>query len=280
MPQVINGKEIASQIKEELISQVTKRRSSGWSACLTVIQVGNDPASSVYVRNKQRTCEQIGIQSKLISLSDTTTQEDLLHVITQLNQDDMVQGILVQLPLPKHIDESAVIEAIDPKKDVDGFHPMNVGKLWLGEDTYLSCTPAGIIELLKRSNLNIEGQHCVIIGRSNIVGKPMAALLLRENATVTICHSKTQNLKEVCKTADILIVAMGVPQFVDASYVKEGAVVIDVGIHRMENHTLCGDVNYDQVFPHVSAITPVPGGVGPMTIAMLMRNVIQSSLDI
>jgi len=245
-----------------------------------VIQVGNDPASSVYVRNKQRTCEQIGIQSKLISLSDTTTQEDLLHVITQLNQDDMVQGILVQLPLPKHIDESAVIEAIDPKKDVDGFHPMNVGKLWLGEDTYLSCTPAGIIELLKRSNLNIEGQHCVIIGRSNIVGKPMAALLLRENATVTICHSKTQNLKEVCKTADILIVAMGVPQFVDASYVKEGAVVIDVGIHRMENHTLCGDVNYDQVFPHVSAITPVPGGVGPMTIAMLMRNVIQSSLDI
>ena len=211
-------------------------------------------------------------------MPEETTEEELLALIDKLNQDDAVNGILVQLPVPAHINDDKIIQAISPKKDVDGFHPENVGNLVIGEQGFVSCTPAGIIQLLKRSGVEITGKNCVVIGRSNIVGKPMSLLMLRENATVTIAHSKTKNLKEVCKQADILIVAIGKPQFITADYVKEGAVVIDVGIHRDENNKLCGDVKYDEVAPHTSAITPVPGGVGPMTIAMLMNNCVESML--
>ena len=239
-----------------------------------MIQVGNDPASSVYVNNKKKACTYIGIRSLSYELPEETTEEELLVLIEKLNKDDTVNGILVQLPLPGHINEDRVIGAISPKKDVDGFHPENVGKLVIGERGFVSCTPAGIIQLLKRSG--IDGKNCVIVGRSNIVGKPMALLMLRENATVTIAHSKTQNLKELCRQADILIVAIGKPQFITADYIKEGAVVIDVGIHRNENGKLCGDVKFDEVAEHTSAITPVPGGVGPMTIAMLMNNCVES----
>ena len=243
-----------------------------------MIQVGNDPASSVYVGNKKKACAYIGIRSLSYELPEETTEEELLALIEKRNGDASVNGILVQLPLPSHIDEDKVIRTISPKKDVDGFHPENVGKLVIGEPGFVSCTPAGIIQLLKRSGIEIAGKNCVVIGRSNIVGKPMALLMLRENATVTIAHSRTQDLKEICKRADILIVAIGKPRFITADYVKEGAVVIDVGIHRNENNKLCGDVAYDEVMPHTSAITPVPGGVGPMTIAMLMNNCVESML--
>ena len=212
----------------------------------------------------------------LYELPEETTEEELLALIEKLNADPQVHGILCQLPLPKHIDEDKVVKAISPKKDVDGFHPQNVGALVIGEQGFVSCTPAGIIQLLKRSNIEIEGKHCVVIGRSNIVGKPMSLLMLRENATVTICHSRTKNIKEICREADILIVAIGKPQFIDADYVKDGAVVIDVGIHRDENNKLCGDVKFDEVEPKASYITPVPGGVGPMTIAMLMHNCVEA----
>ena len=241
-----------------------------------MIQVGDDPASSVYVRNKKRACEYIGVKSLSYELPESTTEEELLALIGKLNEDQTVHGILCQLPLPKHIDEEKVLNTISPKKDVDGFHPQNVGALVVGQKGFISCTPAGIIELLKRSNIEIAGKRCVVIGRSNIVGKPMALLMLRENATVTVCHSKTTNLKEICKEADILIVAIGKPQFVTADYVKDGAVVIDVGIHRDAENKLCGDVAYDEVKDHTSAITPVPGGVGPMTIAMLMHNCVEA----
>ncbi len=230
----------------------------------------------MYVNNKKKACAYIGINSLSYELEEKTTQEELIELIAKLNERKDVNGILVQLPLPKHIDENAVIKAIDPKKDVDGFHPQSVGALCIGQPGFVSCTPAGIIELLKRSDVDICGKRCVIIGRSNIVGKPMALLMLRENATVTIAHSKTDDLREVCKRADILIVAMGKPKFIDASYVKEGAVVIDVGIHRNENNKLCGDVEFESVSKQASAITPVPGGVGPMTIAMLMKNCVDS----
>ena len=248
----------------------------GKKVALAVIQGGNDPASSVYVRNKKNACAYIGIESLSYELPEETTEEELLSLIEKLNADTQVHGILCQLPLPKHIDEDKVIKAISPKKDVDGFHPQNVGALVIGEQGFVSCTPAGIIQLLKRSNIEIEGKHCVVIGRSNIVGKPMSLLLLRENATVTICHSRTKNIKEICREADILIVAIGKPQFIGADYVKDGAVVIDVGIHRDENNKLCGDVKYDEVEPKASYITPVPGGVGPMTIAMLMHNCVEA----
>lgn len=272
----IDGKKISQEIKDELKAKVAEDKAAGKTACLAVIQVGADPASSIYVRNKKNACAYIGIESLSYELPETTTEEELLALIGELNQRDDVNGILCQLPVPKHIREDKIIKAIDPMKDVDGFHPENVGALLIGQKGYISCTPAGIIQLLKRSGIEIEGKHCVVVGRSNIVGKPMAILMLRENATVTIAHSRTKNLKEICKEADILIAAIGKPKFFTADYMKEGAVVIDVGIHRQENGKMCGDVDYADVEPHVSAITPVPGGVGPMTIAMLMSNCVES----
>ncbi len=276
MYQIIDGKAISTALKEELKVKVDALKAQGVEPCLAVILVGEDPASTVYVNNKKKACEFIGIKSLSYELPESTTQDELLALIDKLNADDGVNGILVQLPLPKHIDEDAVIQAISPKKDVDGFHPQSVGALCIGQKGFVSCTPAGIIELLKRSNVEIEGKECVIIGRSNIVGKPMSLLMLRENATVTVCHSRTKNLKEVTKRADILIVAIGKPKMITAEYVKEGAVVIDVGIHRLEGKKLCGDVDFDTVAEHTSMITPVPGGVGPMTIAMLMKNCVDS----
>ena len=276
MAKIIDGKKISQQIKDELKEKAAKLKEQGKMGALAVIQVGQDPASSVYVRNKKNACAYIGIESLAYELPEETTEEELLKLIAELNEKEQVKGILVQLPLPGHICEDKVIQAISPCKDVDGFHPQSVGAMTIGEPGFLSCTPAGIIQLLKRSGVEIAGKHCVIIGRSNIVGKPMALLMLRENATVTITHSKTRNLKEVCQQADILIVAMGKPQFIGAEYVKEGAVVIDVGIHRDENNKLCGDVKFAEVESLASAITPVPGGVGPMTIAMLMHNCVEA----
>lgn len=276
MAKLIDGKKISQEIKDELKEKAAALKKAGKTGALAVIQVGEDPASSVYVRNKKNACAYIGIDSLAYELPESTTEEELLKLIDELNQKEEVKGILVQLPLPAHICEDKVIQAISPKKDVDGFHPQSVGAMTIGEKGFLSCTPAGIIQLLKRSDVEIEGKHCVVIGRSNIVGKPMALLMLRENATVTIAHSRTKNLPELCKQADILIVAIGKPRFIGAEYVKEGAVVIDVGIHRNENNKLCGDVKFDEVEPIASAITPVPGGVGPMTIAMLMSNCVQS----
>ena len=276
MSKLIDGKRISAEIKDELKREVAEWKEKGKEAALAVIQVGNDPASSVYVRNKKRACEYIGIGSLNYELPEETTEAELLDLIAELNAKKEVSGILVQLPLPKHMDEDKVIRAIDPAKDVDGFHPQNVGALVIGQKGFVSCTPAGIIELLKRNDIEIDGKHCVVVGRSNIVGKPMALLMLRENATVTVTHSHTANLKEICKQADILIVAIGKNQFITADYVKEGAVVIDVGIHRDENNKLSGDVKFDEVEPLASAITPVPGGVGPMTIAMLMNNCVET----
>ena len=277
MYQIIDGKKISQEIKDELREKVTAFKEQGKTFTLAVIQVGNDPASSVYVNNKKKACAYIGIESRSYELPQETTEEELLDLVRELNEDNTVGGILVQLPLPEHIDEDKVLLAISPEKDVDGFHPMNVGNLSIGRPSFVSCTPAGIIQLLKRSGVEIQGKECVVLGRSNIVGKPMAMLLLRENGTVTVCHSRTKNLKEITKRADILVVAIGKPKFVDASYVKEGAVVIDVGIHRNEDNKLCGDVDFDSVAPHTSAITPVPGGVGPMTIAMLMNNCVEGA---
>lgn len=276
MTQIIDGKKISTQIKEELKEQVAKLKEQGTEITLAVIQVGNDPASSVYVGNKKRACEYIGIRSLAYELEEETTEEELLDLIKELNERADVNGILVQLPLPKHIDEDRVIKSIDARKDVDGFHTENVGALCIGQPGFVSCTPAGIIQLLKRSDISIEGKECVVIGRSNIVGKPMALLLLRENGTVTVAHSRSKDLKEITKRADILVVAVGKPKMITADYVKEGAVVIDVGIHRNEDNKLCGDVDYESVAPKCSAITPVPGGVGPMTIAMLMHNCVES----
>lgn len=278
MAELIDGKLISSQIKDECKEKVAKLKEQGIEVTLAVIQVGEDPASSVYVNNKKKACEYIGANSLSYNLKEDSTQEELLKLIDDLNNDDKVNGILVQLPLPKHFDEDEVIRRINPDKDVDGFHPINVGRLSIGEKGFVSCTPAGIIELLKRSDVEIEGKECVIIGRSNIVGKPMSMLMLRENATVTVCHSRTKNLKDVTKRADILIVAIGKPKMIDASYVKEGATVIDVGIHRPDpdSKKLCGDVDFDSVEPIAGKITPVPGGVGPMTIAMLMSNLVNT----
>lgn len=276
MPKIIDGKLISAQIKDEVKEKAAHLKAQGITVCLAVIQVGSDPASSVYVGNKKKACAYVGIESLSYEMPDETSQEELLALIEELNKKPEVNGILVQLPLPEHIDEDAVIRMIDPKKDVDGFHPQSVGALCIGQPGFVSCTPAGIIELLRRSDIEIAGKECVVIGRSNIVGKPMAILLLRENGTVTVAHSKTCRLKEVTRRADILIVAVGRPRMITREYVKEGAVVIDVGIHRNENNKLCGDVDYEDVFPVASAITPVPGGVGPMTIAMLMYNCIRS----
>lgn len=276
MALIIDGKKISQEIKEELKKKVAQYKEEGKKAALAVIQVGEDPASTVYVRNKKNACAYIGIESVAYELPKETTQEELLALIGELNGREDMNGILVQLPLPSHIDEEKVILSISPEKDVDGFHPQSAGSMLIGSKGFLPCTPAGVVQLLKRSGVEIEGKHCVVIGRSNIVGKPMAVLMLRENATVTIAHSRTQNLKELCKQADILIAAVGKPKFITADYVKEGAVVIDVGIHRLEGKKLCGDVDFDDVESHVSAITPVPGGVGPMTIAMLMHNCVST----
>ena len=276
MTKIIDGKAISKEIKDEVKEAVSGLKKQGITVSLAVIQVGNDPASGVYVGNKKKACEYCGIESVSYELAEETTQDELLTLIEKLNKDEKINGILVQLPLPKHMDEDAVIKAIAPIKDVDGFHPQSVGALCIGQPGFVSCTPAGIIELLKRSNVEIAGKECVVIGRSNIVGKPMAILLLRENGTATITHSRTKHLKEVTIRADILVVAIGKPKMITREYVKEGAVVIDVGIHRNENNKLCGDVDFDDVAPVCSAITPVPGGVGPMTIAMLMKNCLTS----
>ena len=276
MAKIIDGKQISLDIKNELKEKVAKYKEQGIEITLAVVKVGNDPASAVYVRNKEKACEYVGINSKTLALPEETTEEELLNVVKELNEDKNVNGILVQLPLPKHIDEGKVLLTIDSTKDVDGFHPVNVGKMVIGEDTFLPCTPAGIIEMIKRTDIDIEGKECVVIGRSNIVGKPMAMLILKENATVTIAHSRTKDLKEVTKRADIIVAAIGKAKFVTADYVKEGAVVIDVGMDRDENGKLCGDVDFESVSKVASAITPVPGGVGPMTVTMLLVNCLRS----
>jgi len=276
MANIIDGKKISDVIKEEVRKRAEELKNKGTEVSLAVIQVGNNPASAVYVRNKKKACEQVGIRSLSYEIPEETTEEELLSLIQELNAREDVNGILLQLPLPRHINEDKMLLAIDPRKDVDGFHPLNVGALCVGKPGFVSCTPAGIIELLKRSGVEIAGKECVIVGRSNIVGKPMAHLLLSENATVTVAHSKTVDLKTVTARADILIVAVGKPKMITAEYIKEGAVVIDVGINRNENNKLCGDVDYDNVIQKCSAITPVPGGVGPMTIAMLMKNCVES----
>ena len=276
MAKIIDGKQISLDIKNELKEKVAKYKEQGIEITLAVVKVGNDPASAVYVRNKEKACEYVGINSKTLALPEETTEEELLNVVKELNEDKNVNGILVQLPLPKHIDESKVLLTIDSTKDVDGFHPVNVGKMVIGEVTFLPCTPAGIIEMIKRTDIDIEGKECVVIGRSNIVGKPMAMLMLKENATVTIAHSRTKDLKEVTKRADIIVAAIGKAKFVTADYVKEGAVVIDVGMDRDENGKLCGDVDFESVSKVASAITPVPGGVGPMTVTMLLVNCLRS----
>lgn len=277
MAELIDGKKISAEIKDEIKAEVARLKEQGKEICLAVIQVGNNPASTVYVGNKKKACAYVGMESLSYELPEETSEEELLELVEKLNNDQKVNGILVQLPLPKHIDEDKVIQTISPKKDVDGFHPQSVGALSIGQPGFVSCTPAGIIQLLKRSNIEIDGKECVIIGRSNIVGKPMALLMLRENATVTICHSHTKDIKELTKRADILIVAIGKAKFVDASYIKEGATVIDVGMDRDENGKLCGDVDFESVKEKAGAITPVPGGVGPMTIAMLMNNCLESA---
>lgn len=269
---IIDGKAVSAAVKDEVKEQVAALKKDGGVPCLAVVLVGDDPASKVYVRNKKRACEYCGIKSLEYILDKTASEQQLLDLIDVLNKEPTVHGILVQLPLPPHINEQKIINAISEHKDVDAFHPANVGRLMTGNPDFLPCTPAGVMEMLKKYNIETAGKDCVIIGRSNIVGKPMAMLMLSANSTVTICHSKTKNLKEKCLSADILIAAIGKPKFVTADMVKDGAVVIDVGINRTEDGKLCGDVDFDEVSKKASYITPVPGGVGPMTIATLMKN--------
>lgn len=269
---IIDGKAVSAAVKDEVKEQVAALKKDGGVPCLAVVLVGDDPASKVYVRNKKRACEYCGIKSLEYILDKTASEQQLLDLIDVLNNEPTVHGILVQLPLPPHINEQNIINAISEQKDVDAFHPANVGRLMTGNPDFLPCTPAGVMEMLKKYNIETAGKDCVIIGRSNIVGKPMAMLMLSANSTVTICHSKTKNLKEKCLSADILIAAIGKPKFVTADMVKDGAVVIDVGINRTEDGKLCGDVDFDEVSKKASYITPVPGGVGPMTIATLMKN--------
>lgn len=272
MAKIISGKIVSEQVKNRVKAEAEKLKEQGVNIGLAVVIVGNDPASRVYVNSKKKACEYVGFTSYEYALDENITQQELLDLVEVLNNDRKVNGILVQLPLPKHIDENAIINAISPEKDVDAFHPFNVGKIMIGDFAFLPCTPAGVMELIDSTGVEIAGKSCVVIGRSNIVGKPMAMLLLHRSGTVTICHSKTQNLKEICKNADILVASVGKPNFVTADMVKEGAVVIDVGINRLENGKLCGDVKFDEVSEKAGWITPVPGGVGPMTIAMLMQN--------
>jgi len=274
---IIDGKQISAAMRNEMQAEVAALKEKGVTPGLAVVLVGEDPASKVYVGSKEKACIQLGMYSEVHRLSEQTTEQELLGLIDTLNHQDSINGILVQLPLPKHINEKAVIDAISVHKDVDGFHPESVGNLVIGDDSLLPCTPAGVIELMKRSNIEIAGKHAVVIGRSNIVGKPVAMLLLRENATVTICHSRTANLQEVVKQADIVVVAIGRANAIDASFIKPGAVVIDVGINRLENGKLAGDVDYESCLGTAGHITPVPGGVGPMTITMLMKNTITAA---
>ena len=276
MYKLIDGKIISAAVKERVKNEVAALKQQGITTGLAVIIVGEDPASKVYVNNKKKACEALGIISEEYALPENTTQEELLSLIDTLNKKESINGILCQLPLPKHLDEAAVINAISADKDVDAFHPVNVGKIMQGDYDFVPCTPAGIMEMLAFEGIEIAGKTCVVIGRSNIVGKPMAMLLLHKNGTVTICHSRTQNLKEVCKNADILVAAVGRPNFVTADMVKDGAVVIDVGINRVDGK-LVGDVNFNDVCEKTSYITPVPGGVGPMTIAMLMQNTLTAA---
>ena len=277
MNKVMYGKLVAYQVKEQVKQDVELLQAKQIQPCLAVILVGENPASLVYVNNKQKTCKELGIESKSIILPEDFGQENLLEVIRDLNEDPTVNGILCQLPLPAGYDEKTIIEAISPVKDVDAFHPINVGHIMIGDHTFLPCTPAGIMEILSYYNIDITGKECVVVGRSNIVGKPMSMLLLHKNGTVTTAHSKTENLAEVCRRADILVAAVGKPGFITADMVKEGAVVIDVGINRDENGKLCGDVDFENVSRKTSWITPVPGGVGPMTIAMLMKNTVTAT---
>lgn len=278
MAKIIDGKAISAIIREEIAQKVKEYNArEGKLPGLAVIIVGENPASQVYVRNKKRACEQVGFNSWVYEMPESTTQDELNALVDRLNEDEAVHGILVQLPLPKHLDEEQVILRIKPEKDVDAFHPYNVGRITIGDPKFLPCTPAGIIQLLKRSNIEISGKECVVVGRSNIVGKPMALLLLAENGTVTVCHSKTKDLKEVCRRADILVVAIGKADFITADMVKEGAVVIDVGMNRNAEGKLTGDVDFASVSEVASYITPVPGGVGPMTITMLLQNTLTAA---
>ncbi len=276
MYKLIDGKVISASVKERVKNEVAELNRKGITVGLAVIIVGEDPASKVYVANKKKACEALGMISEEYALPESTTQEELLSLISKLNNDPKINGILCQLPLPRHLDEKLIINSIDPEKDVDAFHPVNVGKIMIGDYDFLPCTPAGVMEMLQYEGIAVEGKACVVIGRSNIVGKPMNMLLLHKNGTVTICHSKTENLAEICKNADILVAAVGKPSFVTADMVKEGAVVIDVGINRVDGK-LCGDVDFENVCKKASAITPVPGGVGPMTIAMLMQNTLTAA---
>lgn len=277
MYKIISGKEVSQAVKERVSEEVKALKAEGIEPCLAVILVGEDPASKVYVNNKKKACEFCGIRSLEYILPENTTQEELNALVEKLNNDKSVNGILCQLPLPKHLDEQAVINLIKPEKDVDAFHPANVGHIMIGDFNFLPCTPAGIMEMLKSENISLDGKHCVIIGRSNIVGKPMAMLMLKENATVTVCHSHTQNLKDIVKQADVIVAAVGRPKFVTADMVRDGAVIVDVGINRGEDGKLCGDVDFDGCCEKTSYITPVPGGVGPMTIATLMQNTITAA---
>lgn len=277
MAQIISGKELAAAIKEQVKQQAQALTQQGIKPCLAVVLVGENPASAVYVRGKEKDCQECGMESRIIRLAEQTTQNQLLEVLAQLAQDDAVHGILVQLPLPAHIEEQAVIEAIPPHKDVDGFTPVNVGRMMIGQECFLPCTPAGCIEMLRSTGIDLTGKRAVVLGRSNIVGKPAAMLLVQNHATVTICHSRTQNLKEICAQADVLIAAIGKPRFVTEDMIKPGAVVIDVGINRDETGALCGDVDFEAAAKKAAAITPVPGGVGLMTRAMLMVNTLAAA---
>ena len=277
MSKIIDGKAVSAQVKERIRLETEQLKDKGIEVGLAVVIVGDDPASKVYVRNKKLACEAVGFKSYEYALPEETTEEQLLELIKTLNADEKVNGILVQLPLPKHLDDKVIINNIVPEKDVDAFHPVNVGKIMIGDYSFLPCTPAGVMELIKSTGTEIAGKECVVIGRSNIVGKPQAMLLLHQSGTVTICHSKTQNLKDVCSRADILVAAVGRAKMITADYIKEGAVVIDVGMNRDENGKLCGDVDFEDCKDKVSYITPVPGGVGPMTIAMLMENTLTAA---
>ena len=280
MAQIIDGKAVSASVKAEVAAQAAQlKEEKGLEVGLAVVIVGNDQASRVYVNNKKKACEAVGFKSFEYALPEETTQEELLALVEKLNKDKSVNGILVQLPVPKHIDEKAIINAISPDKDVDAFHPVNVGKIMIGEYSFLPCTPAGVMRLIESTGVDITGKQCVVIGRSNIVGKPQAMLLLQKNGTVTICHSKTKNLKEICLGADILVVAIGKAKFVTGDMIKEGAVVIDVGMDRDENGKLCGDVDFESAEKVAGYITPVPGGVGPMTIAMLMKNTLTAAMQ-
>lgn len=277
MAKILSGKLVSARVKEELKAEAAALTAAGTRPGLAVVIVGDDSASKVYVANKEKACAELDMYSEKHALPAETTEAELLALVERLNQDPKIHGILVQLPLPKHLDDKTIINHIRPEKDVDAFHPVNVGKIMIGDFDFVPCTPAGIMELIKESGVTVEGRECVVIGRSNIVGKPMSMLLLHQNGTVTICHSRTKDLKEVARRADILVAAVGIPKFVKADMVKPGAVVIDVGMDRDENGKLCGDVDFAEVEPIAGAITPVPGGVGPMTIAMLMRNTLTAA---